>query len=170
MKKANRNRHRRDNGRIFDILEWLLLHLTFIFSGMFITLWIFNVYNWQMEFLTSTLSNRLMIVYFTTGLLAAGLYIVRRAKRGFPRGQTIDKDGLKATEAMAVKKGGAMKPGAPAKRPANANADTSASCAPSRRPRALRTPTAAGRCEKAPPASSASSAAPGDKAKEKTTR
>ena len=71
--------------RFFDIFEWLLVHLTFIFSGMFITLWIFNLYNWQMEFLTSKLSNQLMIVYFSTAFLTAGLYIVRRAKRGWPK-------------------------------------------------------------------------------------
>ena len=83
--KHSGKRTGRAGGRFWDIVEWLLLHLTFIFSGIFITLWIFNIFNWQMEFLTSKLSNQLMIVYFSTAFLTAGLYIVRRAGRGFPK-------------------------------------------------------------------------------------
>ena len=95
MKRPNKGR----GTRFWEILEWLLLHLTFIFSGIFITLWIFNLFNWQMEFLTSKLSNQLMIVYFSTAFLAAGLYIVRRAKRGFPR-KGSDDQSPRRTRAM----------------------------------------------------------------------
>lgn len=80
MKKATSGRR-----HFPDILEWLLLHLTFILSGIFITLWIINRFNPYMEFLTSRISNRLMIVYFSTAFLSAGFYIVRRAGRLFRR-------------------------------------------------------------------------------------
>ena len=81
MRPTGSNRKNRA-ARVFDWIEWALLHLTFILSLVFLTLWIFNLFNWQMEFLTSKTTVALMGVYFPVATLAAGMFVIRRAKNG----------------------------------------------------------------------------------------
>lgn len=73
--------------RVWDRIEWLLMHLTLIFSGMFVTFWIISLFNWQMEFLTSSLTVTLMGIFFPLTFLTALLYIIRRAIHGVSAAQ-----------------------------------------------------------------------------------
>lgn len=59
----------------------ILPHITIILSAMFITFWILDKYNPMMNFITSDLSNVLLLVFCISSLITAILTVALERKK-----------------------------------------------------------------------------------------
>lgn len=67
--------------KIVNEILFILPNIVVIFSLIFITLWILNIFNPGMNFLGNKISNAMMIVFFVLSLVNAVITMILERKR-----------------------------------------------------------------------------------------